>query len=156
MESKPYLTLLNEQMVLAVTAAAALRESVERSSKVLARLASQPASSPAIEERETLEAATARFSRLSDLLFQRLFRTLDQVELNDEGSHIDRLNRMEKRGVISSAAEWRMLRQLRNDIVHEYLIEASGRVVHEAIRMAPELLNTVERTLECVKKIEVS
>ncbi len=153
MEPKPYLTLLSEQAVLATAAAAALRESVERSTKVLERLKNTPGSTPAIEERETLEAATARFSRLSDLLFQRLFRTLDQVELNDEGTHLDRLNRMEKRGIISSALEWRMLRQLRNDIVHEYLIEASDRVVHEAIRMAPELLKTVERLLEYVRKI---
>ena len=153
MEPKPHLTLFNEQLAFAVAAASALRESVDRSSAVLKRLADQPGALSTVAERETLEALTARFSRLSDLLFQRLFRTLDQVELNDEGSHIDRLNRMEKRSVISSASEWRLLRQLRNDIVHEYLIQASDRLVIEALKLAPELLATVDRLLEYAKKI---
>ena len=76
-------------------------------------------------------------------LFQRVFRSIDAIELQDEGSGIDRLNRMEKRGVIPSAREWRSLRELRNSIVHDYLIESSDSVLHESHRRANELLETV-------------
>ena len=74
-----------------------------------------------------------------------MFRTIDAIELQDEGTGIDRLNRMEKRGVIPSARAWRSLRDLRNSIVHEYLIESSDEVLHEAHRRAHELLDTVSK-----------
>jgi uncharacterized protein YutE (UPF0331/DUF86 family) len=96
-------------------------------------------------QRETLVALTSRYARFTDLLFQRLFRTLDQLELIDEGSHIDRLNRMEKRGIFTSANLWQNLRQLRNDIVHEYLIEASDYVVTESLKVSQEVLETLKR-----------
>src|SRR5205809_6036282 len=96
-----------------------------------------------IGEKESCEALTSRFARLCDFLFQRVFRSIDAIELQDEGSGIDRLNRMEKRGVIPSAREWRSLRELRNSIVHDYLIESSDSVLHESHRRANELLETV-------------
>ena len=96
-----------------------------------------------IGEKESCEALTSRFARLCDFLFQRVFRSIDAIELQDEGSGIDRLNRMEKRGVIPSAREWRSLCELRNSIVHDYLIESSDSVLHESHRRANELLETV-------------
>ena len=56
-----------------------------------------------IGERESCEALTSRFARLNDFLLQRVFRTLDQIELADDGTALDRLQRPEKRGLISSA-----------------------------------------------------
>ncbi|OFZ81012.1 MAG: hypothetical protein A2583_02180 [Bdellovibrionales bacterium RIFOXYD1_FULL_53_11] len=138
-------TLLSEQLKIADAARNALEESFTRAKAALARSAANPGGALAVEDRETLEALTARFARLSDMLFQRLFRTIDQLELCDDGSNIDRLNRMESRGVIASAALWRDLRQVRNDIVHEYLIEASDQVVHQSITLAPELFETLNR-----------
>ena len=104
-----------------------------------------------IEQRESCEALTSRFARLCDLITQRLFRTLDQVELADEGTVLDRLMRAEKRGIIESANEWRELRELRNDIAHDYLIEFSDRVLAEAHRRAPVLLAAVQKITEYVR-----
>ena len=73
------------------------------------------------------EALTSRFARLNDFLLQRVFRTLDQIELADEAA-LDRLQRAEARGLISSAERWRELRLLRNAIAHDYLIESADRV----------------------------
>ena len=74
-----------------------------------------------------------------------MFRTIDAIELQDEGSGIDRLNRMEKRGTIPSARDWRSLRDLRNSIVHDYLIESSDEVLRESHRRAHELLDAVAK-----------
>ena len=68
-----------------------------------------------------------RFARRNDFLLQRVFRTLDQIELADEAA-LDRLQRAEARGLISSAERWRELRLLRNAIAHDYLIESADRV----------------------------
>ena len=73
-----------------------------------------------------------------------MFRTLDQIELADEGTVLDRLQRAEARGLISSAERWRELRLLRNAIAHDYLIESADRVLREALTAAPELIETAE------------
>lgn len=129
--------LLQEQLALAEAARAVLNESYTRAAPILATTAQSVALSA--EQRETLEALTARFSRFGDFLLQRLFRTLDEYELTAEGSLLDRLNRFEKRGIIASAADWRQIRELRNEIAHEYLIEKSDRVVSEAFQKVPTL-----------------
>src|SRR5262245_14706280 len=97
--------LLADQIVIAKAAARVLEESRGRVELVVKAVASGGALS--VEHRESCEALTSRFARLCDLLVQRLFRTLDQVELTDEGTVLDRLNRAEKRGLIASADEWR-------------------------------------------------
>ena len=98
-----------------------------------------------IGERESCEALTSRFARLNDFLLQRVFRTLDQIELADDGTALDRLQRAEKRGLISSAERWRELRLLRNAIAHDYLIESDDSVLRESLAAAPELIETAQR-----------
>ena len=51
-----------------------------------------------IEELERLESLTSRFARLSDLMVQRIFRLIDEIELNGGGTVLDRLFRAEKSG----------------------------------------------------------
>lgn len=50
---------------------------------------------------------------------------------------------MEKRGVIPSTERWRELRDLRNAIAHDYVLESVDRVLADALTAAPELLATV-------------
>jgi hypothetical protein len=101
-------------------------------------------------ERESCEALTSLFSRLNDFLLQRVFRTLDQIELIDEGTALDRLQRAESRGLIDSADRWRELRLLRNAIAHDYLIDSADRVLHEALATAPELIDAAQRVTRYV------
>lgn len=148
MVKKQFSKLLKEQMKVLDSASAVLQESFERVKPIL----EANAKNLSIEQRESCEALTARFARLCDFLFQRLFRTLDQIELTDEGTALDRLNRMEKRGIIQSTNEWRLLRDLRNDIVHEYLIESSDEVLKETFKNTPPLIQTVLRLKKYVSE----
>ena len=138
--------LLKEQIELMRAAAEVLGESHARVKSFSDRLGSDLA----VGERESCEALTSRFARLNDFLMQRIFRTLDQIELADEGTVIDRLQRAEKRGLVASAERWRELRLLRNAIAHDYLIESADRVLAEAFTAAPELIEAVHRILRYV------
>jgi len=137
--------ILKEQLVILDAAAGVLRESRDRVQKFYSTLSLPQAAPLTVEQRESCEALTARFARLSDFLFQRVFRTVDRIELVDEGTAIDRLNRMEKRGVIGSALQWRELRELRNQIAHEYLIEKSDRVLLESFEKADALFSAANQ-----------
>jgi len=132
--------LLTDQIALMRAAVQVLDESRIRVSVFANRLDSELTMS----ERESCEALTSRFARLNDFLLQRVFRTLDQIELADEGTALDRLQRAEARGLISSAERWRELRLLRNAIAHDYLIESADRVLRESLTAAPELIETAE------------
>lgn len=135
--------LLKEQLRLMQAAAQVLEESRSR----VAAFANRLGSELSIEERESCEALTSRFARLNDFLVQRIFRTLDQIELADEGTVLDRLQRAEARGLIDSAHRWREMRLLRNAIAHDYLIESADTVLADALAVAPELAETVRRVL---------
>ena len=131
--------LLERHLSLMRAAGDVLEESRARVFAFRARLGGELS----VSERESCEALTARFARLNDLLLQRLFRVVDQIELVDEGTALDRLQRMEKRGVIPSAERWRELRDLRNAIGNDYVMESLDRVLADALAAAPELLATV-------------
>lgn len=138
--------MLREQLTLLQAAAQVLEESRGR----VASLANRLGGELTVGERESCEALTSRFARLDDFLVQRVFRTLDQIELIDEGTPLDRLQRAEARGLISSAERWRELRMLRNAIALDYLIESADRVLGESLAAAPELLDTTDRILRYV------
>lgn len=142
--------MLREQLALLQAAAQVLEESRGRVAAFQDRLGGELT----VAERESCESLTSRFARLNDFLVQRVFRTLDQIELIDEGSPLDRLARAEKRRLIDSAERWRELRMLRNAIAHDYLIESADRVLHEALAAAPELLDAVERILRYAASVK--
>jgi hypothetical protein len=72
------------------------------------------------DEFDAFETLTGRFARTCDMILQKGFRSIDRVELEDSGTLLDALNRAHKRGLIESIDEIRLVRELRNEIVHEY------------------------------------
>ena len=89
--------LLRDQLALMQAAAQVLEESRAR----VAVLGDRLGGDLSVGERESCEALTARFARLNDFLVRRVLRTLDQIELMDEGTPLDRLQRAEARGLIN-------------------------------------------------------
>jgi len=94
------------------------------------------------------EALTARFSRLSDILIQKLLRTLDTLELEEPGTIRDRINRAEKRDLVQTAEDLIKIRTLRNEIVHEYLPEALQGLFREVLLLTPILLEITGKTID--------
>ena len=100
----------------------------------------------------SLEAFSARFSRLSDYLMQRIFRTLDVIEFEDEGTLRDRMNRAEKKGLIESTQDFVKIRTLRNIIAHEYTDEEVIHIYQKVLELTPNLLDTCKRIKQYIQK----
>lgn len=98
-----------------------------------------------LEELDRFEALTSRFARTSDMLIQRIFRLIDALELEKPGSIIDRINRAEKRNLISSGEIFKEIRHLRNEIAHEYVPRAVEQIFKEVLRLTPYIIDSVNR-----------
>lgn len=96
------------------------------------------------DEFDAFEALTSRFARTSDILLQQVYRSIDAVELEDQGVMLDRLNRAEKRGLIQSVDEARSIRELRNSIAHEYIREQLVTLFHDVLAWTPRLIVLIE------------
>lgn len=74
------------------------------------------------EQVRTLDQLVFRFGRLQDAMGTRLLPALLQLtqEWRDNEPFLDKLNRAEKLGMLPSAEQWQLLRELRNQTAHEY------------------------------------
>lgn len=80
------------------------------------------------KEREPLDAMSDRYLRAFEAAL-KLFRTWERLrEAAPSDTLRDLLLRAEKVGLVSSAAHWIALRDLRNRIAHEYLPSEIARI----------------------------
>ena len=94
---------------------------------------------------DQLEALSGRFARLTDLIVHKLLRALDRYEFEETGALLDAANRAVKRGLIESTSELRDLKDIRNEIVHEYAIDDLSGLYADIYRATPLLLTLLER-----------
>ncbi|WP_299734782.1 TM1812 family CRISPR-associated protein [uncultured Endozoicomonas sp.] len=95
-----------------------------------------------------LDQFSTRFGKLQDAMGAKLFPQLLEL-VKEQGSlntFIDKLNRLEKIGVIESAEQWLMLRELRNAFAHDYPedSEVNAATLNRAMPLAEQLLETYE------------
>lgn len=74
-----------------------------------------------IELAERVEAFVGRFRRLQDTLGDKLLPLLLAALGEKPAAAIDNLDRAERLGLLSSAEEWMTMRNLRNQMIHEYV-----------------------------------
>ena len=75
------------------------------------------------EEFESFDSLTSKFSRTSDIFTQKILKTIMMLLRETLQTFIDRANLAEKLGIISSAESLKEIRDLRDQIVHEYLVD---------------------------------
>ena len=80
---------------------------------------------------ERLDAFVARFARLQDSLGDKLLPALLTALAEPAGAAIDNLNRGERLGWLASVEAWRVIRALRNQMIHEYVEDR--RVLESAL-----------------------
>ena len=132
--------LLQEELAGLQLAAGHLQYSMKRCRNLIGQQALPP------EQLERLESLSSRFARLADLLIQRVFRLIDEIELTGGGSLLDRIYRAEKRAW-ANAAELITIRELRNLIAHEYATEKMVETYTAVAALSPKLLAMVPKVI---------
>lgn len=88
------------------------------------------------EELDAFEALTARFARISDMLTQKLLTIIFMLLKENPLTTIDKINLAEKFGIIKSAEDLLAIRELRNEISHEYKSEDIITMFREILKMS--------------------
>lgn len=96
------------------------------------------------EVEESLDALTSKFARVSDIFTQKVLKSLILLTREDAPTFVDRMNLCEKLGVISSAADLIEIRDLRNQIAHEYLSENLTEVYEDCMALSEKLLTEIQ------------
>jgi len=86
-----------------------------------------------IEEFGMFEILCSRYSRGIDFLIRKIFRTLNEYEFENQGTLIDVVNHAHKRGLFENIQTLRLMKDVRNTIVHEYIEEALTEVFQEVL-----------------------
>lgn len=139
---KNKIALLAKEVMGLQLAAQYLSYSLERCNQ-LGDLAAQ--TSP--EALERLESLTSRFARLADLLSQRIFRLVDDIELVGGGTLLDRIYRAEKRGWVDASLMIE-IRELRNMIAHEYANDKMPDIFSAVMHLSPPLLAVAPKVMQ--------
>lgn len=95
------------------------------------------------QEMDAFESFTSRYARVSDMLFNKVFRSIYYLENAETASLLDVTLFMEKIGVVDDAKNARKIKELRNDIVHDYAFDNLNDIFGEVLKMAPELLTYI-------------
>lgn len=103
-------------------------------------------------EIEKFEALSSRFARVCDIFIQKIFRYIDELDFEKEGTPRDRINRAEKKFLIESADEFIEARKTRNEIAHEYVPDAVTEIFHSVKKHCPFLFDTFKRVKQYCKK----
>jgi uncharacterized protein YutE (UPF0331/DUF86 family) len=101
-----------------------------------------------------LEALTSRFSRLSYILIQKVFKTIERLDGDTPGTVRDRILQAEKKGIISSADTFIEIRDMRNTIAHDYDNLNFNEVVAFVTKSISVLLQAVETSTTYSKKYQ--
>lgn len=97
------------------------------------------------EDLESIEALTARFERLSDIIVQKLLKSIDLYDQEVSRTVRERLLNAEKKGIIENHDQFLEIRILRNTIAHDYTDEHFGQVLKSVRIYAPILLHTLQK-----------
>jgi len=104
------------------------------------------------EVEESLDALTSKFSRISDILTQKVLKSLVLLTREDAPTFVDRMNLCEKLGIISSATDLIEIRDLRNQIAHEYLTENLTEIYEDCMALSGKLLTEIKTANKAIQK----
>ena len=102
------------------------------------------------EDIEKIEVLFSRFSRSVDMLINRILRGIDLLELEDAGTKLDVVIRAEKRGFVESYEELIALKDLRNELAHEYIGERFVDKLSEVLESSEKIIGIADRVMDYI------
>lgn len=103
-----------------------------------------------VDEFGKFEILCSRYSRGIDFLIRKIFRTIDEYEFENQGTLIDVVNNAHKRGLFEDIEELRIMKDVRNTIVHEYIEDALIDVFDEVLMYTDSLIIIINNTLKYI------
>ncbi|PHS41847.1 MAG: hypothetical protein COB07_02060 [Sulfurovum sp.] len=107
-----------------------------------------------VSEFDSYENLCSRFSRMIDFLVRKIFRSIDAVEFENQGTLIDTVNHAHKRGLFENIETIRQIKDLRNEISHEYIDDALQDLFEDIIKLTPSLIQMAETTLKYTQQYQ--
>lgn len=104
-----------------------------------------------LEELDRFECLTSRFARTSDIYTQKVMKGVILILREEANTFIDRSNLFEKLE-ISSAEDLKLIRDLRNEISHEYKIDDITEIFEAVIEYSEKLIEVIKRTKAFAEK----
>ena len=95
------------------------------------------------EEQESFDSLTSKFGRTSDLFTQKVIRTTWLLMHESFVPFIDMMNICVKMEMLHSTDEMIGIRDMRNQIAHEYIPDALREMVPEVIEMTQQLVMNI-------------
>ncbi len=108
-----------------------------------------------VDEFGKFETLCSRYSRGIDFLIRKIFRTIDEYEFENQGTLIDVVNNAHKRGLFDDIEELRVMKDVRNTIVHEYIEDELVEVFDEVLEYSEKLIEIMNSTLLYLGNIEI-
>ena len=134
---KKLISLLQTEWQLLDASVVTLIQSVEKCELIGVKL------NYTFEEQESFDSLTSKFNRSSDLFTQKNIRTVWILLHESHVPFIDLMNMMEKLGIIKNANQMIAIRDMRNQIAHEYIPEALCELIPEVIEMIEQLVENI-------------
>ena len=107
-----------------------------------------------VGEFDSYENLCSRFGRMIDFLVRKMFRAIDAVEFENQGTLIDAVNNAHKRGLFESVETIRDIKDLRNAIAHEYIDDALQDLFEDIMKLTPELIEIAKTTLQYTQQYQ--
>ncbi len=105
-----------------------------------------------IDEFGKFETLCSRYSRGIDFLIRKIFRTLDEYEFENQGTLVDVVNNAHKRGLFEDVEELRIMKDVRNTVVHEYIEDDLVDVFDEVLQYTEKLIIIIKNSLNYIDK----
>mgnify|MGYP000311778645 CR=1 FL=1 len=106
-----------------------------------------------IDEFGYFETLCSRYSRGIDFLIRKIFRTLDEYEFENQGTLIDVVNNAHKRNLFQDIDQLRLMKDMRNTIVHEYIEDELVDVFCDVLEYTKELMSIMDNTKKYMQKL---
>ena len=107
-------------------------------------------------ELSEFESLSGRFARSSDILTQKILKTLFIILQEDAKFFIDRCNLSEKLGLVQNSDDLYNIRKLRNDIAHEYCLVDISEIFDPLLIYSDLLLIIIKNTTNFItEKLEL-
>lgn len=108
-----------------------------------------------LEELDKFENLTSRFARTSDIYTQKIMKGIIIILREEAKTFIDKANLFEKLE-ISSAEDLKLIRDLRNEISHEYKVDDITEIFEAVMEYSDKLIKVIEKTKRFVEKVVLS